>query len=71
MRLFRRRRQLDERVADARARREAAGQQAKLSQDRQDAVRDRVVVPLRQAAEANQFAAMIEASLQQGWRRTR
>lgn len=70
MRLFRRRHDdLDARVADARARAEDAREEAELSLARQESVREHVVRPLRQAAEQNQFAAMIRASLTEGYGR--
>jgi hypothetical protein len=63
-----RRAALDARVADAAAGAETARQEARKSRDRQDTVRERVVVPLQRAAERNSFADMIRASLTEAHR---
>ena len=55
----RRRRQLDERVEDARS-------QAAASQQRLDDMREQVAEPLRRAAQHNRFADLIRDSLSDG-----
>lgn len=65
-RFRRRHEELDARLADATARAEAAAAEAEKSAARQASVREHVVKPLRQAAEHNQFADLIRASLIQG-----
>lgn len=58
--IFRRRhRRLDERVAAAEAEKE-------LSRKRLQEVRERIVAPLREASERNQFADLIRRSLTEG-----
>lgn len=70
MRLFpRRRADLDARVESARARAEVAEGEAEKSLIRQEAIRERVVEPLRQAAQHNQFATLIRRSLTEGHER--
>lgn len=67
MSFFRRRRELDARVADARARAEEAEREAAKSRARYESVREHVVEPLRQYAEENNFAAMIRDSIRRGY----
>lgn len=66
--LRRRHAELDARVADARKRADDAAGEARKSQARQEAVRERVVMPLQRAAAHNQFAQMIRDSLTEGQR---
>jgi hypothetical protein len=68
-RFRRRHEELDKRLASAIARAETAGKEVARSQARQKHVREHVVAPLQRAAEHNQFASMIEASLAEGRRR--
>lgn len=62
-----RRRDLDARLADARRRADEAAEEAALSLARQAGVREHVVRPLRKYAEDNNFAALLRASIRQGW----
>jgi len=58
--------ELDERVAAAKERAESAAQEARYSAERHEEVRTQVVAPLRKAAEHNQFAELIRATLTGG-----
>ena len=60
---------LDRRVADATARAAEAAEEARLSQVRHDAVKDRIVGPLREAGNRNRFADMLRASIAEGYGR--
>lgn len=64
---FRRRHaDLDARVTDATARAEEARGEVRRSRERQETVREKVVMPLQRAAEHNQFADLIRRSLTEG-----
>lgn len=64
---FRRRRgELNARLADATARAQTAAGEAHRSRARQEAAREHTVIPLRRAAEHNQFAQLIRDSLTGG-----
>jgi hypothetical protein len=69
MRIFRHRKriaELDARVAEAAASADQAAQEAEKSEQRYQTVRRQVVRPLREAAERNQFAAMLRKTLTDG-----
>ena len=64
MRLFRKRHEeLDARVEDAQQRAKDAAWEAKVSEQRSEAVEKNIVEPLRKAAMHNQFAELIRQSL--------
>lgn len=66
MRLLRRPRryaELDARVADATAGAEQAAEEAAKSQQRYESVQRHVIRPLTEAAERNQFSAILRATL--------
>jgi hypothetical protein len=58
--------ELDARVATARERAEAAVEEARYSAERHEEIRTQVVAPLKKAAEHNQFAELIRATLVNG-----
>jgi hypothetical protein len=58
---------LDMRVAQARVRAEDARGEAQKSRVRQEAAREHVIMPLREAAERNGFADLIRDSLTEGY----
>lgn len=58
--------ELDARVKDAEERAETAREEASRSRARQEAVRERVVMPLQRAAAHNQFSDLIRRSLTEG-----
>lgn len=68
-RFRRRHEELDARVTDATARAEEARGEAAKSRERQEAVREKVVVPLQRAAARNSFAELIRDSLTEGHRK--
>ena len=64
MKIFgRRHRELDERVADAQARARLAEEEVGISRERHEKIVTRVIIPLKKAAEHNQFAEMLRASI--------
>ena len=58
--------ELDARVAAAKERAESAVQEAQLSAERREEVYTQIVAPLKKAAEHNQFAELIRATLTGG-----
>jgi len=61
--------ELDARVAAAKERAESAAQEAQYSAERHEEVRTQVVAPLKKAAEHNQFAELLRATLINGHHR--
>lgn len=66
MRIFRHHDELDARVDEARARAQAAEEEVEVSRERHERIHQHVVVPLRRAAEHNQFAELLRASILTG-----
>ena len=66
MRWHRRIAELDARVAAAKARAESAAEEAQISAERHEEIHSQIVAPLRRAAEHNQFAELIRATLING-----
>lgn len=63
--------ELDARVAAAKERAQEAMAEAQVSAERHEEIRAQVVVPLKKAAEHNQFAELIRATLVNGHHNTR
>lgn len=66
MRWRRRIAELDARVAAAKERAESAEQEAQYSAERHEEIRSQIVAPLKKAAEHNQFAELLRATLVNG-----
>lgn len=58
--------ELDARVAVAKKRAAEAVREAEISAERHEEIRTQIVVPLKKAAEHNQFAELIRATLVNG-----
>lgn len=66
MNFFRRLRELDARVTDAREKAAQAAEEAEFSRQRRREINEDVVEPLEHSASHNQFAEMIRATILQG-----